>query len=200
MKPTTIYIADDHQIIIDGIQLLLSAEESLEIIGSGQSGNRVYDDLLKLKPDIGILDIRMPEKSGLQILQQLHKKIPTRFILLTMQMDKRSIIDAENFGASGFLLKNTGKDELLNCLYTVLNGQRYFPKMETPIQSSILSPRELDILSLVLKGLTTQQISEQLSLSPYTVETHRKNIYRKTESNNVAVLLKYAIDNGLYEG
>lgn len=196
MDQTSIYIADDHQIVIDGIELLLDSESDLKIIGSGTHGDKVYTDLEKLKPDIAILDIRMPGKDGLQIIQSLQKKIPTKFIMLTMQVDKRVLVDAENYGAKGFLLKNSGKGELLKCIRKVLNGETSFPiiKQET---NAVLSPREMDILKLVIKGLTSIQISEHLNLSHYTVETHRKNIYRKTECNNVAMLMQYTRDNGL---
>jgi DNA-binding NarL/FixJ family response regulator len=198
METTRIYIADDHQIVIDGIELLLDSESDLQIVGTGTHGDRVYADLERLKPDIAILDIRMPGKDGLQIVQQLHTKIGTKFIMLTMQMDKRVVVDAQHNGASGFLLKNSGKEELLTCVRAVMRGESYFHKISIPVKDNILSPREMDILRLVLDGLTSNQISEQLHLSHYTVETHRKNICRKTDCNNVATLLKYAIANGLY--
>ncbi|MES2559207.1 MAG: response regulator transcription factor [Bacteroidota bacterium] len=197
-KRYSLYIADDHQIIIDGIQLLLGNESNIEIVGSALDGEQACNDLMEIKPDLAILDIRMPQRSGIQILQQLHKKIPTRFIILTMQMDKRMIVDAENYGASGFLLKNSGKEELISCINTVIKGQTFFSKMLIQTQPTIgISPRETDILKLVLKGLTTQQISEELHISHYTVETHRKNVYRKTQCNNLASLLRYAMDNNI---
>lgn len=199
MDQIRIYIADDHQIVIDGIELLLDSESDLKIVGSGTHGDKVYSDLEKLKPDLAILDIRMPGKDGLQIIQSLQKKIPTKFIMLTMQVDKRILIDAENYGAKGFLLKNSGKDELLKCIRKVLNGETSFPVIKQEI-NAVLSPREMDILKLVIKGMTSIQMSEYLNLSHYTVETHRKNIYRKTACNNVAMLTKYAMDAGIYEG
>jgi DNA-binding NarL/FixJ family response regulator len=197
METISIYIADDHQIVIDGIELLLDSESDLKIIGTGTNGDHVYQDLERLKPDVAILDIRMPGKDGIQIIQTLQKKIPTRFIMLTMQVDKRVVNDAERYGAKGFLLKNSGKDELLKCIRKVIAGETSFPLMKQEA-TGILSPREMDILKLVLQGLTSLQISEQLHLSHYTVETHRKNIYRKTECNNVAMLTKYAMDEGIY--
>lgn len=199
MKRLTVYIADDHQIVIDGIALLLDSDADLIIVGMANNGEAAYEDILRLQPDIAIVDVRMPGKDGLQLIQTLRKKVTTKFIVLTMQMDKRILVDAEHFGAKGFLLKNSGKDELLRCIRKVANGERHFPPMVKQETISVLSPRELDILALVLKGLTTQQISEQLNLSPYTVETHRKNIYRKTDCNNVAMLMQYARENGLAE-
>lgn len=197
-KIHTLYIADDHQIIIDGIQLLLGGEPDLHIVGSATTGDKAYHELLELKPDLAILDIRMPERSGIQLLQQLYKKIPTRFIILTMQMDKRMIVDAENYGASGFLLKNSGKEELIDCIHAVIQGDKFFSKLNVQEQQAIeISPRETDILKLVLKGLTTQQISEELHISHYTVETHRKNLLRKTQCNNTAGLLRYAMEHGV---
>lgn len=197
MKRLTVYIADDHQIVIDGIALLLDSDADLIIVGMANNGEVAYEDILRLQPDIAIVDVRMPGKDGLQLIQTLRKKVTTKFIVLTMQMDKRILVDAEHFGAKGFLLKNSGKDELLKCIRKVANGEMHFPPMPKQESTSVLSPRELDILALVLKGLTTQQISEQLNLSPYTVETHRKNIYRKTDCNNVAMLMQYARENGL---
>lgn len=195
-----IYIADDHQIIIDGISLLLKNEVGLQIIGSTTSGNRAFDNILNLKPDIAIVDLRMPEKDGIEILRGLKGKIKTKIIILSMHIEKRYIIDAMNYGAYGYMFKNIGQQELIETIYTVIKGEKCFPRLEskkTDRKDSILTPREIDILSLILKEYSSIQISKKLFLSLYTVDTHRKNILRKTGAKNIIGLVKYAMEHNI---
>lgn len=195
---TTLYLADDHQIIIDGLQLLISSENEYKIVGTAVDGNRAYKDILAKKPDIALIDLRMPGMEGVELINSLRKQVDTKFIILSMYNERRYIADAINYGAFGYLLKNTGKNELLVCINKVNAGEKYFPSIllhtlnEKP---TVFSPREIDVLKLVINEFTTQQIAEQLHLSHYTVETHRKNICRKTGTKNVLGLLKYISDN-----
>jgi DNA-binding NarL/FixJ family response regulator len=198
MTKVSLYIADDHQIIIDGLRLLLEGEQDIQIVGYAISGAAAYNDILKINPELAIVDMRMPEKSGLQLIQQLQPKVSTKFIMLTMQAEKRLIADAKNYGARALLLKNTGKEELVRCIRKVIANEVYFPIIKSEPNSAVLSPRELDILNWVIKGFTTIQIAKELNLSHFTVETHRKNIYRKTNATNIAGLIEYAQNNDLY--
>ena len=193
----TLYLADDHQIIIDGLKLLIGNEFGFRILGSAVNGNDAYKGILSKKPDIALIDLRMPGMDGLELINSLKKQLNTKFIILSMHNDKRYINDAINYGASGYLLKNTGKKELLDCIDKVMNGEQYFPAKSINITTdkAIFTPRELEILKMVINEYTTQQIAEQLNLSHYTIETHRKNICRKANTKTVVGLLRYISEN-----
>jgi DNA-binding NarL/FixJ family response regulator len=197
---TSIYIADDHQIVIDGLMLLMRNEENYIISGAACDGQTALDDIIKLKPDIGLIDLRMPEKDGLQITRYVKEnKLPTKIIILSMHGDKRYINDARNYGADGYLLKNTGKQELLKAISCVLEGETYFtkPKENDITNTTLLTPREVDILRLIVSAQTNIQIAEKLQLSHFTVETHRKNIMKKIGAKNIAGLIKFALEQNI---
>lgn len=198
MNVTTLYLADDHQIIIDGLNLLISNNSEYKIIGAATDGKVAHDDILFRKPDIALIDLRMPGLDGIELINTLKKKVETKFIILSMYNERRHIANAINYGASGYLLKNTGKNELLLCLQKVNTGEKYFPSILLHTlrkKHATFSPRESDILKLVIDGYSTLQIADMLHLSHYTVETHRKNICRKANTKTVVGLLKYITDN-----
>jgi DNA-binding NarL/FixJ family response regulator len=193
----TIYIADDHQIVIDGLMLLMRNEDQYIIAGTANNGQTALDDITRLKPDIALIDLRMPEKDGLLVTRLVKEHhLPTKMIILSMHGDKRYINDARNFGADGYLLKNTGKQELLNAIEEVLKGKTYFTsaKEDDNPQTHLLTPRELDVLKLLVNEQTNGQIAEKLRLSLFTIETHRKNIMKKVGAKNIAGLIKFALE------
>lgn len=194
-----IYLADDHQIIIDGLTLLLKNEPNLVIVGNSTDGQIAFEEILNSKPDIALIDIKMPNKDGLDLIKNLKGKVKTKFIIVSMHNEKRYVNDAINYGALGYLLKNAGKDELLKTIFSVLKGDKCFPIFKPLVQSkkTFLTPRELDILQLIIKEYSSQEIAKKLSLSQYTIDTHRKNILKKTGAKNSAGLVKYAIDNDI---
>ncbi|MES2689359.1 MAG: response regulator transcription factor [Bacteroidota bacterium] len=198
---TKIIIADDHQMVIDGLQLLLNRNDEFCVAGTATNGTKALELILSLKPQVALLDLRMPEKDGLQVTRYLHdNEIPTQTIIMSMHGDKRYITDAKNYGARGYILKNAGMHELYLAINEVIKGATYFvsPKQELHAKNPAeLTPRELDVINLIINEHTTLQIAEQLHLSHYTVETHRKNILRKTGAKNLAGLVKFAIDNNI---
>lgn len=198
---TRIVIADDHQMVIDGLQLLLKNNQDLSVVGTATDGDHALAMIRELKPDIALLDLRMPGKDGLQVTRYLHDHhILTRVIIISMHGDKRFINDARNYGAFGYLLKNAGMNELFVAISEVSNGRTYFTKAKdegTDTQAGELTPREKEIIGLIINQQTTMQIADKLHLSHYTVETHRKNILRKTGAKNLAGLVKYAYDNNI---
>lgn len=194
---TTIYIADDHQIVIDGLMLLMRNEEQFIIAGIANDGEQALDEISKMKPDIALLDLRMPKKDGLTVTRLVKEQgLSTKIIILSMHGDKRYINDARNFGADGYLLKNTGKQELLHAIQEVLNGKTYFThaKEDEEGPANLLTPREMDVLKLLVNEQTNAQIAERLKLSLFTIETHRKNIMKKIGAKNTAGLIKFAIE------
>jgi DNA-binding NarL/FixJ family response regulator len=195
---TSIYIADDHQIVIDGLLLLMRNEEQFIIAGTANDGQKALEDILRLKPHLALLDLRMPEKDGLLVTRYVREKqLPTKIIILSMHGDRRYINDARNFGADGYLLKNTGKQELLKAIDDVLNGKTYFSeaKEDEMQQAGLLTPREIDVLKLLVNEQTNAQIAEKLKLSLFTVETHRKNTMKKIGAKNIAGLIKFALEH-----
>ncbi len=196
----TLFITDDHQIVIDGLQLLLNSELGFRIVGTAIDGDRAHREILSKKPDVALVDLRMPGMSGIELVSSLKKQIETQFIILSMHNDRRYITDAINYGASGYLLKNTGKKELLECIDRVMKGEKYFSaKGISQLKNSVglFTPREFEIIKLIISENTSQEIAEQLHLSHYTIETHRKNICRKTNTKTALSLTKYLSDNGI---
>lgn len=197
--PVTLYLADDHQIVIDGLKLLIGNEDNIRIIGSANDGATAFTDIINKKPDLALLDLRMPGMDGLELIYKLNKSIaPTKLIILSMHGNPREIKDAIVGGASGYLLKNSGKTILMDCLNAVIKGGSYFPtlpKNKPGTSRQSFTPRESEILKLVLEGQTSGDIADQLCLSRLTVDVHRKNICRKAGTTTPLGLKKFVDDN-----
>jgi len=200
-KPVTIYLADDHQIIIDGLKLLISDEASMKVVGYANDGDTAYTEIITKRPDIALIDLRMPGMDGLDIVYKLTKtQKHTKFIILSMHDSKRDIKDAMNGGAAGYLLKNTGKAELMKCLSAVLNDEKYFPNLAVVKDignKPLFTPREIDIIKLVIDEYTTAQIADKLCLSRHTVDVHRKSICRKMNAHTALGWAKFLRENNI---
>jgi DNA-binding NarL/FixJ family response regulator len=207
---TKILIADDHQLFNDGMKMMLAAEDNLQIVGQVFSGKDVFDAVHRLQPDVLLLDINMPHLNGLEVAEKLRKHNPDlRIIMLTMYSDRKFVEDCSRLGVPGYILKNSGVDEVLNAIETVLAGKRYYdPKLTkstTPNQHADdsfqkqfqLTKRELEIIGLVGQSFTNEEIADKLFLSVATVKTHRNNINLKLGINKPADLVKFAVEHGL---
>lgn len=209
-----ILLADDHQIIREGIRSLLKKHDEFEIIGEAADGRETVELALKLEPDVVIMDISMPNLNGIDATAQLVKKIPNiKILALSMHKHKNFVEEILRVGASGYLLKENSYEELIAAMHAVLEGEIYLSSGVTGIvvkgfveqletkeehsAKSTLTPREREILQLIAEEKNTKQISSILDISSKTVETHRKNIMQKLEIDNVAGLTKYAIREGL---
>lgn len=200
-KPLTIYLADDHQIVIDGLKLLIGGEDSMLVVGSATNGDAARVDIMTKRPDIALVDLRMPGLDGLQLITSLRKiAVGTKFIVLSMHDSQRLMRDAQSYGACGYLLKNAGKTELMKCLSIVQNGEQYFPNIEKRkeyLNKSFFTAKEVEIVKLILDEHTTMDIADKLSLSPHTVNVHRKNINRKTNTHTQLGLAKFIRENSI---
>lgn len=219
-ETTTIILADDHSLVRDGIRALLEEEADFDVIGEAATGREAVDMVLKKKPDLLIIDIRMPEMNGIEAVEELKRRqVPVKSIILSMHDSEEYIMKSLNAGARGYLLKDTGKTEFIRAINTVEQGGTYFsgdisevlvkqlltrPEAEPPAKGSKpaanpfdLTGRELQILDLVLSGLTNKQISEKLRKSQRTVETHRFNLMRKMEVKNLLELSRKAREHNL---
>lgn len=209
-------MADDHSLVRDGIRALLEEEKDLEVIGEASNGKEAVAMVQKKLPDLLIIDIRMPEMNGIEAAEIIKNLgVATKCIILSMHDSEEYILKSVSAGASGYLLKDTGKAEFLKAIHTVKEGGKYFSgdisnvlvnnilnPVKTNINSSAtqkvsdntfeLTGKELQILELVLSGLTNKEISEKLGKSKRTVETHRFNLMRKMDVKNLIDLSKKA--------
>lgn len=207
-----IIIADDHQMFIDGIKALLLNEKDIKLVGEALSGKEAIAGVTKERPDIILLDINMPDMDGIETTRELRKNFPDiKIIILTMHNNYEFISTLVSEGASGYILKNTGKVELIKAIKTVYSGSTFFSVAVTetimknlnrkPEEEKLgavqLTKREKEILILIAQELSTKQIAEKLFISVNTVETHRKNLMAKLHAKNVTGLVKFAIQVGL---
>ena len=206
--PMKIIIADDHNLFVNGLQLLLKDESWIEITDIANNGKELLEILSKTQPDIVLLDINMPRLSGLDAAVHIKRTFPKiKLIILSTYNEDHLIEKAKKIGVNGYLLKNCNKDELLETIRLVMNNHTSFPyreptatifdKEDAFLKQFNLTRREMEIIQLLKNNLTNQQIADQLYLSVYTVETHRKNIMQKLQLNNPASLMKFIIEHGL---
>ena len=210
MDKIRIILADDHDILIDGIESILNEAPHLQVVGKASSANAAEALVKKLQPDLLLTDISMGAVSGLDLTKRVLQQFPlTRIIVLTMHDDAQHITDMLQAGALGYLQKNVKQAELFTAIEQVMQGQQYIQQSLAAAynrfiqqkkqnkKNSQLTPREIEIIKLVAQEMTTAQISRQLFLSEHTVETHRKNIVRKTGAKTVIGIVNYARENGL---
>ena len=208
-KQIKIIIADDHNLFIDGLKLLLKDEQDMEVVEIANDGKELLSILQSSVADIILLDINMPNLNGLDALRYIKQSKPlAKIIMLSTYNDEHLVEKAKTAGANGYLLKTTSKPELLDTIRLVSSGQACFPyrqpKSENEFDSNDnflkqfnLSKRETEILRLIKLGLTNQLIADKLFLSVYTVETHRKNIMQKLNLKNPPALYKFIADNNI---
>jgi DNA-binding NarL/FixJ family response regulator len=209
-QPIKIFIVDDHQIVIDGLRSLLTGVEGLEIVGFTTTSTQALSDMQKTKPDILLTDVMMPGMTGQQLAKQVRANMPGIKILALSMSGQGDIVDEmiNDADINGYVLKNIGKEELQKAIRKIAGGGIYFSEevlKELEKQSRIkkeseeaqLTQREIEIVRLIEKELGNKEIAEQLFISERTVETHRKNIFRKTQTNSVIGLVKYAYEHKL---
>jgi DNA-binding NarL/FixJ family response regulator len=199
-----IAIADDHQIVIDGLKLLLSHHDHFVIVAEATNGRDMLEILNHTKVDILMVDVMMPEMDGYELSMRVRKEHPEVKILALSMNSEGLYIDKmiENARINGYLLKTTGKDELILAIETIMEGNDYFTpdvltelnsfrKIKKENQLMNLTARELEIIGCMRRNLTNKQIADQLFISERTVETHRKNIFRKTNTHSVLSLMDF---------
>lgn len=208
MEKISIYIVDDHQMLIDGLKAIIKSEPLFEIVGECTLPLLAIEQLQLLKPRVVLTDINMPELNGIELVRKLKPRMPTtEFIALSMYGERSYIKDMLQAGVSGYVLKNTGREELIRAIMTVCSGKEFFsdevavalessPVNDAEINTIHLTEREIDIIECIAKEMTNAEMAKALFISERTVETHRKNIFRKTNTRSVLGLVKLALDKG----
>ncbi|MDX1520085.1 MAG: response regulator transcription factor [Anaerolineae bacterium] len=210
----TIFLADDHAVVRDGLKALLEAEPDFAVIGDAANGREAVQRVTQLQPDVVILDIAMPDLNGIEATRQIIEASPDiQAIILSMHASTEHIFRALQAGAKGYLLKESAGLEVVEAIRTVQGGQRYLNhkiseeliedylrqrqagEAEGPLAR--LSPREREILQLVVEGKSSADIAEILSLSSKTIDTYRSRLMQKLGIEDLPALVKFAIQHGL---
>jgi two-component system nitrate/nitrite response regulator NarL len=210
-----ILVADDHAIFRDGLRKLLEAADEIQIVGEASNGVECVKMLGKLKPDILLLDLRMPEKDGLGVLEEVNfDSLPTRVIVLTAAEDDRDVVRAMRLGARGVVLKQSASDLLLKSIRKVSDGEIWLDNRMTAEvidafkkssesgqrrEKPLLSDREKEIVQLVAQGFRNREIGEKLFISEQTVKNHLHNIFDKLGVSDRLELALYAIHHRLID-
>jgi DNA-binding NarL/FixJ family response regulator len=202
-----ILLVDDHTILLDGVKSLLSQEEDLQVVGQASSAEAALEFLKKQDVDLIITDYSMPGMDGLSLLNAVKRITPTtRIIMLSMHDEVHLVKEILKAGVNGYVLKKDTHKELLNAIHDVRNGKVYLSSdvnkmlimnLNNPDEGKLLTDREREILKLIAKEYTNKNIAEELFISERTVETHRKNIFKKTGTNSLVGLIKFAYANNL---
>ena len=207
-----VLIVDDHKIVRNGLKTLLENNSNIEIIGEGENGRIAIELAQKLKPNVIIMDIAMPELNGIDASEQILKNNPDiKIIILSMHSDKTYIAKAFKVGVLGFLLKDCDIDEIINAIKTVSNHKHYLSPMindkiiedykdlllQNDKKENNLSTREKEVLQLISEGNTTKEIAKIMNISIKTVESHRQQIMDKLQIRSIAGLTRYAIKEGI---
>jgi DNA-binding NarL/FixJ family response regulator len=215
-----VFLVDDHEIIRDGIKSLIGSYDPIAVVGEAGSGIEAIDKLKLVEADVVLMDIQMPVLNGMETAEQLLKDSPNlKIIALSMHNEEAYILKMLQIGSMGYLLKESGRDELIRGIETVNGGEQYLSNMvsmkliNSLIEKSIVpftannsdaaapakmfTKREFEVLKLLTIGATSQQISDQLSISRRTVDTHRRNLFQKARVKNSAGLVNFAFENGL---
>jgi two-component system response regulator NreC len=207
-----VLIVDDHAVVRSGLKLVLQADEAIEPVGEAGSAREAIFEARTLKPDVILLDVVMPDQSGLEIIPTLLKENPdAKVLVLSMQDDPRYVREAFDAGASGYVLKEAADSEVVAAVREVAGGGRYVdPELGARLVAAEseerrradedpLSEREGEVLRLLALGHTNQEIAKQLFISVRTAETHRAHIMQKLRLSSRAELVRYALDRGLLE-
>jgi two-component system response regulator NreC len=208
-----VIIADDHQIVRQGLRILLEREPDLEVVAEAEDGRLTVRLVRELHPDLVIMDVAMPDLNGIEATRQIILEWPkVKVIALSMYADKRFVVNMLKAGASGYLLKDCAFEELIRAIRVVLAQKTYLSPGVTdivvkdymkgtpptaPSVFSVLTPREREVLQLMSEGKSTNMIADCLHVSVKTIETHRQQVMQKLNLRSIAELTKYAIREGL---
>jgi len=210
--PIRLALADDHPIILDGLEILFRMEKDMQVVARCVNGEEALQAVRQHRPDILILDIRMPGKDGLAVLREMKDEdLPTRVVLLTVALDEEETLEAFRLGVRGVVLKEMAPQMLVQCVRKVHAGEQWLERrsvgraLEKLLSreagarevAGVLTPREIEIVRMLAAGLRNKEIADKLSISEGTVKIHLHHIYEKLHLNGRLELALYAQDRGL---
>ena len=207
-----VLIVDDHAVVRAGLKMLVNAEDDLEAVGEAGSAREAVFEARSTKPDVVLMDVMMPDQSGIEVVPQLLHELPeAKVLVLSMQDDPRYVREAFEAGASGYVLKEAADTEVVGAVRAIAAGERYVhPTLGARLvaaeaeerkraEADPLSEREREVLRLLALGHTNQEIAKMLYISVRTAETHRAHIMQKLRLSSRAELVRYALTEGLLE-
>jgi len=208
-----VLLVDDHRIMREGLRSLIEKQPGMEVVAESDNGRTALRLTRKLKPNVIVMDINMPDMNGIDATRQIVAEFPgVKVIAFSMHSDRRFVVEMLKAGVSGYLLKDAAFEELANAIRTVMDNRNYLcPKIAKTVLEDykkhllatepsavvVLTAREREVLQLIAEGRTTKQIGDRLNVSVKTVETHRRNIMKKLDIYTIAELTKFAIRQGL---
>lgn len=206
-----VMLADDHVLIREGIRQLLEFDGSIEVISEVNDGEECIDNLVHVKPDILLLDINMPKKNGVEVLEEIRKKnIDVKVLILTVHNEVEYLIKAVDIGVDGYIVKDSGSAELKKAINCILNGEKYIqPSLIPALNNRLVSRdtdkekidsltnREMEVLIQVANGMFNKEIATSLNISERTVKNHISNIFKKIDVNDRTQAAVFAIKNDI---
>ncbi len=202
-----VFLVDDHAILLDGLVALLKTDEEMEIVGTAGTVAAAMEFLKMHHIDVLVTDYNLPDDDGLTLVRKVKRLWPEiKILVLSMHNESHLVKEILKEGIDGYVLKKDSKDELIDALYSVKKGKLFVSNeinsmlvrnLHQPDEQKLLTEREREILKLIAKEFTNKMIAEELFISERTVETHRKNIFRKTKTNSLVGLIKFAYANNL---
>jgi len=210
--PIRLVLADDHHFILDGLESLFRLEQDFHVVARCTNGEETLQAVRQHRPDILILDIRMPRKDGLAIAREMQSEgLPTRIVLLTAELDEDQLLEAVRLGIQGIVLKEMAPQLLVQCIHKVHNGGQWLERNSTQLalgkmlkrsagtreMANLLTAREIDLIRMIAKGLRNREIADRLFISEGTVKVHLHHIYVKLGIDGRLALLRFAQDKGL---
>jgi len=204
-----VLIADDHQLILDGIQAFLEKEKDIHVVGTASNGKEVMQQVKEKAVDVVVLDVSMPEMDGIAATKALRKQHPNIKILIVSMYKKREyILELMRLGVNGYVLKNKSREELVGAIHNVYRGSQHFglevldalpSRPERPVETAPLSKREKEVLRLVGEAKSAKEIASELGIVEHTVNAYWRNLKKKLDVRNVQGLVRYAIKHGYTE-
>jgi len=198
-----VLVADDHPVVREGLAALINRRPDMAVVAEASTGQEAVEQFLLHRPDVALLDLRMPEMDGVEVIAAIREQVPTaRLVVLTTYADEEDIHRSLRAGARGYLLKDAPRDELLDCVRAVHDGQTVIPpaiavKLASRLRATELTPRELDVLRLLATGQSNKQIAAALFIAEGTVKTHVNALLRKLEAADRTGVVTLALKRGL---